>query len=79
MRIDENAKALEVTHMVPDILIIRDRDGYRLLHGYLHLANALDMSGKVKVDVRGEGQVGVIRSRDGYLVEKDGERLPLVN
>lgn len=63
--------------MSPDILIVRDGDGYRVLHGHLHLASALSRSDEVFVDVRGEGQVKVCRTRSGYLVANDGRRLPL--
>lgn len=64
--------------MSPDILIIRDGDGYRVLHGHLHLASALSMSNEVSVDAKGEGQVKVVKTRNGYLAGKDGQRLPLL-
>jgi hypothetical protein len=65
--------------MTPDILIVRDGDGYRVLHGHLHLASALSKSSEVVVDARDEGKVKVVRTRNGYVVGQDGQRLPILN
>lgn len=64
--------------MNPDIEIVRDGDGYRLLHGHLRLHNLLADSAEVRVDVRGEGAVTVLRTHAGYVVGKDGMRIPLM-
>jgi hypothetical protein len=64
--------------MSPDILIVRDSDCYRVLHGHLHLANVLSTSSEVIVDVRGEGKVKIIKTRNGLLVNWDSQRLPLL-
>ncbi|CAN5121313.1 hypothetical protein BH11PSE11_BH11PSE11_24020 [soil metagenome] len=64
--------------MSEDILIIRERDGYRVLHGYLHLASVLSMTDKAIVDVVDEGKRTVIKTRTGYLVGDDQQRLPLL-
>jgi len=64
--------------MSPDILIIQDSNGYHLLHGYLHLAMALNDSGKTAVEVQDYGTVTVARTRDGLVVEEDGKHLPLL-
>lgn len=61
----------------PDIVIVRDGDGYRLLHGHLRLASVLLACDEIAVDVRGEGTVNVIKTRSGYTVRKDAQRLPL--
>lgn len=61
----------------PDIVIVRDGDGYRLLHGHLRLANVLRASGEIEVEVRGEGIVKVKKTRNGYVVGSDARRLPL--
>lgn len=61
----------------PDILIVRDGDAYRLLHGHLRLANMLRSLNEVDVEVRGEGRVRIMKKVGGYLAEKDGQRLPL--
>lgn len=63
--------------MSPDIVIIRDGERYRLLHGHLRLANVLRLSNEASVEVRGEGSVQIVRARDQYIVRKDGRRLPL--
>lgn len=63
--------------MNPDILIVRDGNAYRLLHGHLRLSTMLRSSVELRLDVQGEGQVTVTRSRGGYLVGKGGQRLPL--
>ncbi|MDB5841800.1 MAG: hypothetical protein JWQ23_3752 [Herminiimonas sp.] len=63
--------------MSPDIVIIRESDGFRLLHGHLHLAIALDMHDEVKIDVKGEGEIQVLKTRQGFFVSKDNQRLPL--
>lgn len=60
-----------------DILIVRDGDHYRLLHGQLHLASELSMRGEVRVDVREEGEVRIIKTHGELLVEAGGQRLPL--
>jgi hypothetical protein len=63
--------------MSPDILIVRDGDGYRLLHGHLHLASILSMAGEVSVDVKGDGKVSIVKTRTGLQVTRDSQRLPL--
>ena len=60
-----------------DILIVRDGDAYRLLHGHLRLANVMRLANAIEVDVRGEGRVHIMKTRDGYIVGKDGQCLPL--
>ncbi len=64
--------------MSPDILIVRDADGYRVLHGHLRLASQLGMHKQIVIDVQGEGQVCVIKTRGGFLISKDGQRTPLL-
>jgi hypothetical protein len=64
--------------MSPEILIIRDHDCYRVLHGHLHLASALSISDKTIVDVVDEGKVTVTKARKGYLVGDNQQLLPLL-
>ena len=64
--------------MSPDILIVRDGDSYRVLHGHLRLASVLSTRDEVLVDVKDEGKVRIIRSGNGYFAGKDGQRLPLL-
>ena len=63
--------------MTPDILIIHDHTGHRLLHGHLHLAIALSHSGQAAVEVQDVITVVVSRARNGLVVEIDGGRIPL--
>jgi hypothetical protein len=67
----------DVPLMSPDILIVREGDSYRLLHGHLRLANMLLQSEDVAVAVQGEGVVTIMKTRRGYVVGNDGQRLPL--
>jgi hypothetical protein len=60
-----------------DIVIIREGDGYRLLHGHLRLANVLREAAAVNVHVHGEGEVQVVRVRSRYMVKRDGQQRPL--
>lgn len=64
--------------MDQDIQIIRDGNGYRLLHGHLHLANKLRLHDEVVVDVRDEGKVKIVRTRQGYFAGRDGQSLPIL-
>lgn len=64
--------------MSPDIVLVREGDGYRILHGHLHLANQLSLRNEVLVDVKDEGTVRIVRTRSGYFAGKDGQRLPLL-
>lgn len=63
--------------MNSDIVIVREGEGYRLLHGHLRLATELGRAGEVDVDVRGEGKVKIIRVHGELQVRHDGQRLPL--
>lgn len=60
-----------------DVVIIRNCDGYQILHGHLHLANLLNRSTCVSVDVKGEGPVTIVRTRDGIFVDNGKEQLAL--
>ncbi len=63
--------------LIPDIVIVRDGEAYRLLHGHLRLANVLRTADAVSVEVRGEGSITVIKTAAGLCVGKDGQQLPL--
>ena len=64
--------------MSPDILIVRDGDAYRVLHGHLRLASELTVRSEVLVDAKDEGKVRIVRTRNGYFAGTDGQRLPLL-
>jgi len=63
--------------MDPDILIIKDGAGYRVLHGYLHLANKLSISDEILVDVRGEGTVRIVKTQGRIFVSNGNQHVPL--
>ena len=63
--------------MKPDILIIRDGERYRVLHGLLHLAGVMSRSNEVVVDVQNEGEVSILKNKNGFFVCKNNQRLPL--
>ncbi|RJG07642.1 hypothetical protein D3870_18025 [Noviherbaspirillum cavernae] len=62
-----------------DIVIIRDGAGYRLLHGHLRLSNVLQSCGEAIVEVAGEGEVRILKTRVGYIVGRGDQRLPLLS
>lgn len=64
--------------MSPEILIVRDNDGYRVLHGHLRLASVLNMSNEAMVDASGEGKVRVVKTCEGILIGEENQRLPLL-
>lgn len=64
--------------MDPDILIVRDGDAYRLLHGHLHLVSELSRLDEVLVDVRDEGEVHIVKTGARFFAGKDNQRLPLL-
>jgi hypothetical protein len=70
-------KARETT-MTPDILIIRDGNTYRVLHGHLHLASQLSLHKEIEVDVRNEGRIRIVRTIGGYLAGREGRQLPIL-
>ena len=61
-----------------EIVIIREGNCYRLLHGHLRLTSELSYIDEVSLPVKGEGEIPVIKTRGGYLVGKEGHRLPLL-
>lgn len=56
-----------------DIVIVRVHDGYRVAHGHLHLASALNTANEAVAYVPGEGNVKVVKTRRGFLVGKDSQ------
>jgi hypothetical protein len=64
--------------MSPDILIVRDNHGYRILHGHLHLANAMSSMKEVLVEIKDIGPVKVIKTASGYVIHHGYQVLPLV-
>lgn len=61
-----------------EILIAREGDHYRLLHGHLRLVTAIYRGGEVAVDVKNEGTVRIVKTCGGLHVERGSQRLPLL-
>jgi hypothetical protein len=64
--------------MSPEILIVREHDGYRVLHGHLHLASMLNVANEAIVVASGEGKVTAVKTHDGILIGNGDNRLPLL-
>lgn len=64
--------------MEQDIVIIRDGDTYRLLHGHLRLANILRGAGEAWVTVPESDRVRITQGRQGYRVASGTQQFPLI-
>ncbi len=65
--------------MQPEILLVRHGEGYRILHGHLHLMNALTESGEAMADASGEGKVKLFKTPAGVVIgDETKQRLPLL-
>jgi hypothetical protein len=69
--------------MNPDILLVREDSGYRVLHGHLHLMTTLNAtpteSDGVLIEARDEGKVKVIKTRHGIVVEHKTGIIPVLS
>lgn len=52
--------------------MVRDKDGYRVLHGHLHLTTLIGEYNEIELLVPGKGKVTVRRAAGGLMVH-DGE------
>jgi hypothetical protein len=64
--------------MQPEILLVRQGDGYRILHGHLHLVNSLSQTGEALADASGEGKVKLFKTPSGIMIGNDNKNLPLL-
>lgn len=63
-----------------DILLVKERNGYRVMYGHARLSEVLKATDEVFVDVQWEqGKAKVFRTAKGLLVAKDSRHLPLLN
>jgi len=63
-----------------NILLVKERNGYRVMYGHAHLSAALKAANEVFVDVQWEeGKARIFRTAEGLQVAKDSRRLPLLN
>lgn len=66
--------------MDPNILLVKERHGYRVMYGHTRLSEVLKETNEVYVEVKWEqGQAKVFRTPNGILVAKDSRNLPLLN
>lgn len=66
--------------MDPNILLVKERNGYRVMYGHTRLSEVLQVADEVFVDVQWEqGKAKVFRTADGLKVAKDSRHLPLLN
>jgi hypothetical protein len=60
------------------ILLVREKDGFRVLFGHNRLKAILQVTNELFVDVKWEqGRAKVFRTVDGVQVSKDSRNLPL--
>ncbi|CAN5182053.1 hypothetical protein BH11PSE11_BH11PSE11_19230 [soil metagenome] len=64
--------------MHPEVLIVREDQGYRVLHGHLHLASLLAQSEEAEVLAVSEGKKKVVKTRSGILVDDVTQPIPLL-
>lgn len=64
--------------MDAEILLVREKDGFRVLYGHNQLNAILKVTTELFVDVKWEkGRAKVFRTLDGVQVSKDSRNLPL--
>ena len=61
-----------------EILMVQDKDGYRILHGHLHLTNLIGQHSEVELHVPGKGNVTVRRVAGGLVVHDGEVSLPVL-
>jgi hypothetical protein len=64
--------------MSGEILLVREDNGYRMLHGYLRLACLLSQADEAEAVASGEGKVRVVKTPQGILIDHGFDRVPLL-
>jgi hypothetical protein len=63
-----------------EIVLVKERNGYRIIYGHHQLASVLKKANEVFVDVKWEeGKAKIFRTAQGLVVAKDSRHLPLLN
>ena len=66
--------------MEDEILLVKERHGYRIIYGHHQLTALLKKADEAFVSVKWEaGKAKVFRTAGGLLVAKDSRHLPLLN
>lgn len=60
------------------IILVREDSNYRVLYGRLRLVGTLSSANEVCIDVKGEGKVKILKTREGLVVERNNRRLPVL-
>lgn len=63
--------------MHDDIVIIRDGNIYRVVHGHLRLSSMLSECNRVCIGVKGEGIATITRTAAGLFIDIHEQVLPL--
>jgi hypothetical protein len=64
--------------METEIVISREEDGYRVMHGHLHLTALMCENAEIILYVQGTGDVKIIRTAKGYAVDDGEVSLPIL-
>jgi hypothetical protein len=64
--------------METEIVISREKDGYRVLYGHLRLTMLMSENTSIILNVQGMGDVTVARTHGGYTVFDGKETLPIL-
>jgi hypothetical protein len=64
--------------MSPDVLVVRDDDRYRILHGHLHLVSEMSRTDELTVDASGEGNVKVVKTAEGIFISGENRHFPII-
>jgi hypothetical protein len=64
--------------MAPDILIAQESNGYRILHGHLRLANALNTCNEILVETNNLEKIKIIKTAAGLIAGQNNHYLPIL-
>jgi len=64
--------------METEIVIAREKDGYRVMHGHLRLTALMSENTEIILNVQGTGDVKVKRTPTGYAVYDGEVSLPIL-